>query len=130
MKKSNFQFLDPYIKELHFIENENFNRERNEIPLENSFAVHVQKSQDENMAVVELSLKISSANNQAPFEMRIDLASTFLWENLEDEKVDLLLNVNAPALLLAYIRPIVANITNSSRFPVYNLPFINFSEKD
>lgn len=39
-----------------------------------------------------------------------------------------MLKCNAPALLLSYMRPIVANITNVSKFPVYNLPFVNFQE--
>ena len=31
------------------------------------------------------------------------------------------------ALLSSYMRPVVANLTNSSAFPAYNLPFIKFS---
>ena len=42
--------------------------------------------------------------------------------------VNSMLNVNAPALLLGYMRPIVSSITNSSALPVYNIPFINFKE--
>lgn len=43
----------------------------------------------------------------------------------EGETVGECLNVNAPALLLSYMRPIVANITSSSIFPAYHLPFVN-----
>ena len=56
------------------------------------------------------------------------MASDFKWEDLDEKTVDSMLNLNAPALLLSYMRPIVANITNSSKFPTYNLPFINFKE--
>ena len=38
------------------------------------------------------------------------------------------LEKNAQALLIGYLRPIVANITNVSKFPAYNLPFINLNE--
>lgn len=37
-----------------------------------------------------------------------------------------MINTSAPAPLLGYMRPIVASITNSSKYPAYNLPFINF----
>ena len=62
-----------------------------------------------------------------PFELEIKVASDFKWDDsLSDEKVEYMLNTNAPALLLSYMRPIVANITNASKIPAYNLPFINF----
>ena len=49
-------------------------------------------------------------------------------EDLSDERVESMLKMNAPALLLGYMRPIVAGLTNSSNFATYNLPFINFKE--
>lgn len=62
------------------------------------------------------------------FKLRIKVASDFKWEDLDEKTAESMLNLNAPALLLGYMRPIVANITNSSNFPAYNLPFINFKE--
>ena len=51
------------------------------------------------------------------------------WNSeLEDSKVNSFLNQNAPALLLSYARPIISMITNASRFPAYNIPFINFAD--
>lgn len=50
------------------------------------------------------------------------------WEEMDKKIIESMLRMNAPALLLGYMRPIVANITNSSNFPVYNLPFLNVKE--
>lgn len=60
------------------------------------------------------------------FKLIAKVAADFRWEDLDDKAVDAMLHLNAPALLLGYMRPIVANITNSSVFPVYNLPFMDF----
>lgn len=88
----------------------------------------MKRSKNDNRANVELELKTNFDNEKAPFRLHIKVASDFKWENLDDKKVDDMLELNAPALLLGYMRPIVANITNSSNFPAYNLPFINFKE--
>ena len=57
------------------------------------------------------------------------MVSGFTWNDLDDEMVDTLLRQNAPALLLSYARPIIASITNASKFPTYNIPFFDFSEE-
>lgn len=40
------------------------------------------------------------------------------------------MNVNAPALLYSYIRPVIAEMTGNSMFPRYNLPFMNFTNDE
>lgn len=127
MKPSKFRFVNPYLKEINFVTNPDFNGE-DEIEMQNSFNIHVKQSEDENRANVELELEINTHNEQAPFKLRITVASDFKWDDLDDKTVDTMLNLNAPALLLGYMRPIVASVTNSSIFPAYNLPFINFKE--
>ena len=89
--------------------------------IQNAFEVHIERKQDENRANVELVLAINTEDEKAPFKLRIKVASDFKWEDLEEEAVKSMLNLNAP-------RPIVANITNSSIFPAYNVPFVNFKE--
>lgn len=129
MKTSKLQFLNPYLVELNFNENENFDRKNNkELEMQNKFDIEIQKHKDENIAKVQLSLNINKDNEDAPFKLSIKVASDFIWEDMEEKAVENMLNLNAPALLLGYMRPIVANITNVSSFPVYNLPFINFKE--
>lgn len=129
MKISKFQFLNPYLVELNFNENQNFHRENNqEIEIQSDFDIQVQRDSEENIAKVQLTLNINEDDEDAPFKLNIKVASDFIWEDMEEKTVENLLHVNAPALLLGYMRPIVANITNVSSFPVYNLPFVNFKE--
>ena len=54
------------------------------------------------------------------------MVSVFTGNDL-DEQIDNLLRKNAPALLLSYARPLIASITNASKFPTYNIPFLDFS---
>ena len=120
MKSSKFQFVDNPV----FVSE----ADDGEIEMQNSFNIQVKRSKDENRANVELTLETNTENERAPFKLQIKVASDFKWEDLDEKTVDSMLNLNAPALLLSYMRPIVANITNSSKFPTYNLPFINFKE--
>ena len=128
MKPSKFQFLNPYLKEVHFVVNPDFNIDDGEIEMQNSFHVQVKRSENDNRANVELGLDMNLNNEKTPFKLQIRVASDFKWDDLDDKTVDAMLEQNAPALLLGYMRPIVANITNSSNFPAYNLPFINFKD--
>lgn len=130
MKPSKFQFLNPYLEEVNFVANPNFisSEEDSGLEMKNIFNVEVKRSKSENRANVGLELEINPENEQAPFKLRIKVASDFKWEDLEEKTVESMLNYNAPALLLSYMRPIVASLTNSSNFPAYNLPFINFRE--
>lgn len=128
MKSSKFQFLNPYLEEVKFKINPEFNADDGEIKMHNSFEVSIKKYENKNKANVELLLETNLDNEKAPFKLSIRVASDFKWEDLDKKTVDSMLNQNAPALLLSYMRPIVANITNSSNFPAYNLPFVSFKE--
>ncbi len=84
--------------------------------------------EEQNQKTCKLLLESNKDNENAPFKIIAKVAADFRWEDLDEEAVEAMLNLNAPALLLGYMRPIVANVTNSSAFPAYNLPFINFKE--
>ena len=78
---------------------------------------------------MDLTAKISSKDGKGPFSLKIRLESNFRWEKMEEDVLEKMLKCNAPALLLSYMRPIISNITSASKFPTYNLPFVNFSEQ-
>lgn len=130
MRQSKFQFLNPYLEKVNFVTNQDFESDADvdEIEIQNTFDIQVKKSMNENRARVSLTLKVNAENKEAPFELEIKVVSDFKWEDMDENKVNSMLNVNAPALLLGYMRPIVSSITNSSALPVYNIPFINFKE--
>lgn len=59
------------------------------------------------------------------------LIKKFHWdESIDDEMAKKLLNINAPAALLSYIRPIIASMTGNSKYPALNIPFIDFTEAE
>lgn len=126
MKQSKFQFINPYLKEAEFKTNPDFIPDDTEFVMQNSFHVHVRRTGKEKRANVELELETNRNTNNAPFQLHVRVASDFKWEDLDEDTIEKLLNSNAPALLLSYMRPIVANLTNVSNLPVYNLPFVNF----
>lgn len=126
--ESSFQFKNPVIKNLVFVLNEDFKIDgENQINIPHKLSSSVEKHSD-NMATVSLTVEIGEENSNYPFYILAIEESMFKWDgNIKDE--DPLLSQNAPALLLSYLRPIVATVTAASRYGSYNLPFINFKEK-
>ncbi|PZF87484.1 hypothetical protein C1903_12445 [Listeria ivanovii] len=86
---------------------------------------------DLNEAFVHLTITIGEKSDSFPFELKVTMGSKFLWpEGLDEKTIDTLLTVNAPALLLAYIRPMVSSIIDSSEYPTYHIPCIDFASKE
>ena len=57
------------------------------------------------------------------------IGAKFLWDDVYDEEtLRDLLSKNAPALLLGYARPIIANMTSAGPMAAYHLPFYNFTD--
>lgn len=129
MKESDFQFTNPSLSYLKFEENKEFVRKQDksiEIGTEIKAGNH---KIDDTKAIVSIFIKVGDEEITTPFCLQIEFVAEFDWnKELNDEKVELFLNQNAPALLLSYARPIISMITNSSHFPAYNLPFINFAD--
>lgn len=70
MKASNFQFLNPYLEEMFFAGNDNFDMNE-DIEMENSFNVQVKKDKENRRAKVELILETNVNVEDAPFRMRV-----------------------------------------------------------
>lgn len=86
---------------------------------------------ERNTAVVKLTLNIGNSTDSQSFDICVRMGADFSWEeSVEMEKAEQLLNINAPAVLLSYIRPIVSSITNSSKYPSLNIPFIDFTKTE
>ena len=118
MKESKFQFNTPYLEELEFSINNDFTNKSVDVEMENC----------ENSALVKLDLTINDDVTDKPFGLHIIVAAEFIWEDLDQEYANNLLKTAAPEFLLGFARPIIANITNMSQFPCYNIPFLNFNE--
>ncbi len=123
-----FQFTNPVLTKIDFSLNDGFDgSEIREVNIKTNFSVKVSREDNSNYAIVELLCEIGEINKDIPFHIVATEQADFKWpETLENEKVDSLLNQNAPALLLSYLRPIIAQITSVSPYGTYNIPFINF----
>ena len=59
------------------------------------------------------------------------MSGEFKWsENVDEKTLDILLNSNAPAILLSYIRPYISTITSGAGYPALILPLIDFTKDD
>lgn len=129
LKESEFQFFNPILKSLNFYINDDFKEEDYNGLGDIISSVNTKRSDETQQALVTLSLKIGDRSKKVPFLIEISMEAKFLWDGFEDKQIDLLLNQNAPTLLISYMRPYISMITNGSEYPAYNLPFIDFRKE-
>lgn len=81
-------------------------------------------------ALVVLCVTIGEKTEEVPFYVYAEESANFRWkrEAYDEDAIGRLLKQNAPALLLSYLRPIIANITVASPYSAYDIPFMNFRE--
>ena len=66
-----------------------------------------------------------------PFDITVKMSATFFGdESINEIQAQKMLNINATAALLSYIRPLVSSMTCSSRYPALNIPFIDFTKNE
>lgn len=131
MKKSDFKFSNPILLKTEFLLNKKFENDE-KIVIGNSFNVSINLDENDNKAIVELTIKIGKKElkQNIPFYIELVIGSAFTWNDVFDENtLQILLSQNAPALLLSYARPIIHSLTSMTPFPAYNVPFYNFTEK-
>ena len=130
--ESAFQFKTPVLTNLEFVVNDKFDSEGKEsvkIPVSMSVNIDIDEKVC-NEAVVALKVEIGDKSDLYPYFISVTEQAGFRWpDGLKDEQRDLLLNQNAPSLLLSYIRPVVAQTTAVSEYGAYNIPFMNFTKK-
>lgn len=134
MKNSPFKFQAPILTKLSFVLNEEFFESggtiNSDISFENNFEVNVYRNEQYDKSKVELVCRIYPSDEaKAPFTVEAAIVSIFSWdEGLDSNTVNNLLQRNAPALLLGYLRPIIATVTNTPRTPAYHIPFMDFTK--
>ena len=136
MEKSKFQFSNPTLKRLVFDVHDDFVRQ-GQLNMGISVNINIQRDNNEdgtptNSAYVLVMLSVGSEDNSTPFYIEADEGAHFKWEidAFKEEEIDTLLNQNAVALLISYLRPIIANLTAACPYPSYNLPYINLVPSD
>ena len=129
MRTSEFQFSNPVLSEFQFYISDSFEPEVEELHINLKMNV-AKKRTRENEATVELTIEIGEKSDRMPFFVRAVEGAVFRWkkEEFSEEKIEMFLDINAPALLMSYLRSIVSTVTMASKYPAYNIPFINFND--
>lgn len=129
--ESVFQFTNPALLKLDFKVNDEFdNGKKKEIKINLKVETKVSRGENEDNAFVELCVTVGEDTDKVPFYVYAVEGANFRWEKerYSEEEIHRLLQQNAPALLLSYLRPTIANITGASQYGSYNIPFMNFRE--
>ena len=128
MKESFFKLRSQFTEEIIFKKNSDFKDRKIKLKVSHKLEI---KNIDETSSNVKLIFSIFTEEElaESPFFISI----TQLWEfqypsNLDKTDLENLLNINAPAVLLSYIRGIISQITAFSGYPALIIPLINFSE--
>lgn len=124
MKKSKFQFQNPRISSFLINENKDFDNDKFD-GFSISTSIDIQIIEDDKEAKVSLAIKIGDKTDQYPFFMIVETYS--LFKNDGTDNFNELLKINAPALLLSNIRPIIALMTSQLGFKPFYIPFMNFT---
>lgn len=130
MKESFFQFEEPYLMHFSFTENSHFNDALYK-DLNIACQTQVRDHKDHRSAFITVSLTVGGTEADDPFLLEIKMGAIFSWnETDQEELVENLKKYNAPSLLISYIRPIVALVTSSSRYPTLNIPFMDLRDEE
>lgn len=127
MKKSKFQFQNPHISSFIITENKDFDNEKFD-GFSISTSTDIEIIEDDKEAKVSLTIKIGDNNEHYPFFMAAETYS--LFKNNGADNFNELLKVNAPALLLSNVRPIIALMTSQLGFKPFYIPFMNFTNSN
>ena len=78
-----------------------------------------------------MSSEKMNLDDNTPCYLRVTMRAKFKWnsKDFSEETAKQLMQVNAPSLLLSYIRPNVVNLTENSDIPTQHIPFVNFVNK-
>lgn len=128
MIQSQFQFSDPVITKLIFLINNKdlTKQEAKEMPIKAQTQIGVQT---ENTAIVALTIDVGENSDDCLFYISVTMQASFKWdEKTTHDMAEKMLKYNAPALLLGYIRPYIAQITEASPINTVHIPFMNFTE--
>ncbi|MEG2262685.1 MAG: protein-export chaperone SecB [Raoultibacter sp.] len=133
MALSDFQFTSPVLLGIQMNVNKDYTPDKEKkVPIHAEVNVNVLKVKALNEAQVTLYLSVNKdMSDSAPYVIEAEITSLFTWdkEAYTDEMLNGLLKQNAPALLISYIRPLIAMITNASPYETCTIPFMDFTKE-
>lgn len=129
MKESFFKLKKQTTEEVIFKKNDDY-KERGGVSLDFIPKIEIKKL-NSNEAEVTLTFSVfkESQLEEKPFFISVKQKGHFEWgKDTPKDAVDRLLSMNAPAILLSYIRSIISQITAFSGFPALIVPLIDFTK--
>lgn len=82
-------------------------------------------------AFVVLTALTGKVDSNFPYHISVVMGADFAWrEELSLHTANEMPSRNAPALLLGYVRPYVAQITEASPIGAVHIPFMNFAPQE
>lgn len=122
---SSFQFKNPIINSFSLL----VNRDISNLSNKHEIKYKVSKGNGSCSAVVILYYNFgNNKKEKSALNISAEISSIFLWDsNVEKKIIKNFLNINAPSLLLSYLRPIITNNAIAAGFPMFIIPFMDFS---
>jgi len=129
MEKSFFQLLEQNIINVEFVKNENYSNER-EISLEFNYQTEININENNTANVIlDFSIFNKECLKEYPFYIKVVISGIFTWDkDTNNEILQELLQFNAPAVLLSYIRTMISTLTAFSGYPALIIPLMNFKK--
>ncbi|MBQ2802108.1 MAG: protein-export chaperone SecB [Lachnospiraceae bacterium] len=131
MKKSDLQFSNPHLEQITFKTKEISKSIEDDIPIE----INIQVIREENIneAVVQFHIMIGELDmkkEESKYSVFLDATTSanFKWNDNLSDNIENMLRINGGAVLLSYIRPIIASLTMQAGIQPLHLPFVNFTE--
>ncbi len=131
MRKSDFQMSNPVLRDVIFKVNNDF------VSSESALQISISDAKDiirngENSAAVSYSVRVfdEEFKSEAPFFIEVSYSAVFKWLDLRENEIEDILNHNAPAILLGYIRPLIAQLSGNAGFPPLHLPLLNLQQDE
>lgn len=130
MKESSFQLTEQKITKIDYKANKNFKFSG---ALNIEYDINVLSTLiEDGIGIVSLEVGVFNKKEfeEVPFVINISIDGEFAWDSsIKEDDLKILLEINAPAILLSYLRPFVSQITLFSGNPPLILPLINFTKE-
>lgn len=129
--ESAFQFTKPSLVGMEFAINQDFNNQgEQEVKINIGINVNTKRNKAKTEAEVTIEVVLGGREGKDPYFIKASESARFRWKDeIEEDMVEKLLNQNASALLISYLRPMITQVTAASPYGAYDIPFIDFTKK-
>lgn len=123
---SPMQFLDYRADKIHLEINHEFHNDGGPVNLNPQISVDTSEIENDLFSTtISVHLRETEESGELPFYLDVVVTGRFKFGAMEDDLKKSLMNNNAAAILLPYLRSIVTTITATANIPPLVLPLIN-----